>query len=306
MGEPLPETIAAYIFLIAVAGIYYLCALALDRKYKKKQVLNGREKLTLLIGAIGVCCITYGFYEPYHLKETHREIISSKLRPGQNLRIAHLSDLHCDRVQRVEGQVVPLLQKIKPDLIVFSGDASNNPKGEERFKKLFAEVAKVAPLYCVVGNHDTRAYHGDHTSTIKVKGEDWPGTLLNGVGRHIKVKEVPVYISGLGIDFENLYKPEKVPADEYGILLYHYPMGMKLAQQEQFDLFCCGHTHGGQIRLPIYGAIVTESTLGKKYDWGLYQVGNTAVSVTCGVGMTALPVRFLTPPEVAVLDIHCK
>lgn len=306
MGEPLVEKIGAYIFLLAVSGICYLCALALDKRYKKKQVLNTREKLTLLAGAIGMCCIVYGIYEPYHLKETHREIISSKLKPGQSLRIAHLSDLHCDRVQRVEGQLVPLLEKIKPDLIVFSGDASNNPKGEERFKRLFAEVAKIAPLYCVVGNHDTRAYRGDQTGPIKVKGEDWPGTLLNGVGRHIKVNEVPVYISGLGVDFENLYKPEKVPEHEYGILLYHYPMGMKLAQEEKFDLFCCGHTHGGQIRLPFYGAIVTESTLGKKYDWGLYQVGKTAVSVTCGVGMTALPVRFLTPPEVAVLDIHCK
>lgn len=304
MGNPIYETIGAYVFVTLLTAVGWFSYQALVKQFVKKQAITKREKLVLTIAAVGAGCIVYGFFEPYDLKQTRREVFSAKLKPGQHLRIAHISDMHCDKVARAESKLVPLLQKIRPDLIVFTGDASNNPKGETRFKEVFAEVAKVAPLYCVVGNHDSRAYHGDETSKIAVKGEDWPGTLLNGLGHQITINQIPIYISGLGIDFEHNYKPAKVPTDEYGILLYHYPMGIKLAQEENFDLFCCGHTHGGQIRLPLYGAIVTESTLGKEYDWGLYRVGNTDMSVTCGVGMTALPVRFLTPPEVAVLDIQ--
>lgn len=64
-----------------------------------------------------------------------------------------------------------------------------------------------------------------------------------------------------------------------------------------------GHTHGGQVRLPFYGALITMSTLGKKYEYGLYNVEGTNMFVSRGIGMTALPIRFLASPEVAVIDV---
>jgi predicted MPP superfamily phosphohydrolase len=69
------------------------------------------------------------------------------------------------------------------------------------------------------------------------------------------------------------------------------------------DLFCCGHTHGGQVRLPFYGALITNSALGKNYEAGLYYDHGTATYVSRGIGMIGLPVRFLCRPELTAIDI---
>jgi hypothetical protein len=74
------------------------------------------------------------------------------------------------------------------------------------------------------------------------------------------------------------------------------------------DLYLCGHTHGGQVRLPFYGALVTFSRYGKKYEAGEYIVGNTVMYVNRGVGMenNAPRIRFLTRPEVALIEVKPK
>ena len=71
-------------------------------------------------------------------------------------------------------------------------------------------------------------------------------------------------------------------------------------------LVLCGHTHGGQVRLPLFGAILTSSQLGKRYEMGLYREGNTQMYVSRGVGLEGLSaprVRFLAPPEVTLVTL---
>jgi predicted MPP superfamily phosphohydrolase len=75
------------------------------------------------------------------------------------------------------------------------------------------------------------------------------------------------------------------------------------------DLYLCGHTHGGQVALPLYGALVTLSKFGKKYESGMYTVGDTILYVNRGIGMEGgltPKVRFLARPEITVFDIVPK
>ena len=91
------------------------------------------------------------------------------------------------------------------------------------------------------------------------------------------------------------------------ILLYHAPDLMVEASQHEVDLYLCGHTHGGQVRLPGYGAILTSSQLGKRYEMGLYRSGRTQMYVSRGVGLEGLSaprVRFLAPPEITLVTMH--
>jgi predicted MPP superfamily phosphohydrolase len=163
-----------------------------------------------------------------------------------------------------------------------------------------SELAKIAPLYGVGGNHDSRS---------GTRRDIFAGTNmveLSGEGRFLEIKGNQVWINGVSVDKEaaiqkNFSPP---PKDTFSIFLYHYPTGVGLATKHNIDLFCTGHTHGGQVRLPLYGALITMSPLGKKYEYGLYKEGKTNVFVSRGVGMTALPIRFLAPPEIAVLDIR--
>jgi predicted MPP superfamily phosphohydrolase len=91
------------------------------------------------------------------------------------------------------------------------------------------------------------------------------------------------------------------------VLLYHSPELMPQATNQDIDLYLCGHTHGGQVRLPLIGPILTSSQLGRRFVMGLYRHGRTHLYVSRGVGlegMSAPRVRFLCPPEMTLVTIR--
>ncbi|MCJ7739225.1 MAG: metallophosphoesterase, partial [Anaerolineae bacterium] len=92
----------------------------------------------------------------------------------------------------------------------------------------------------------------------------------------------------------------------FTVLLYHTPDLMPEAAAAGVDLYLCGHTHGGQIRLPLFGALVTSSRFWKRYEMGRYEDGRTTMYVSRGIGMEGLGApraRFLAPPEIVAWDI---
>jgi len=97
-----------------------------------------------------------------------------------------------------------------------------------------------------------------------------------------------------------------IPPGEFSLLLYHYPDILGEAATRHIDLYCAGHTHGGQVALPLYGALVTLSQFGKRYEAGLYRQTETWMYVNRGIGMEggyAPRVRFWSAPELTVIDI---
>jgi predicted MPP superfamily phosphohydrolase len=93
---------------------------------------------------------------------------------------------------------------------------------------------------------------------------------------------------------------------DFNLLLHHSPDLAAYASNAGIDLQLSGHTHGGQIRLPLYGAIVTGSLYNKKFESGRYQVHDMTLYVTHGIGMegcAAPRVRFLCPPEIILWEI---
>ena len=100
---------------------------------------------------------------------------------------------------------------------------------------------------------------------------------------------------------------ELAPANSTRILLYHSPELMPMAQQYPIDLYLCGHTHGGQVRLPGYGAILTSSALGKRYEMGRYTEQNTTLYVSRGIGLEGLSaprMRLLCKPEITLVQLR--
>ena len=128
---------------------------------------------------------------------------------------------------------------------------------------------------------------------------------LNCRGTGLTVRDTSLYICGVDVDNETCLAEtlSMVPSEPFSIFLYHYPAGADAAQKKEIDLFLCGHTHGGQVRLPFYGALFTNSTRGKALEWGLYSRGKTRIHVSKGIGMTGLPIRFLAKPEIALIEI---
>jgi uncharacterized protein len=98
---------------------------------------------------------------------------------------------------------------------------------------------------------------------------------------------------------------KEVPPDAYSIFVYHYPDEI-YAVAGKVDLYCAGHTHGGQVALPLYGALLTLSRFGKRFEAGLYEVDGTQLYVNRGIGMEgsgAPRVRFFARPEITVYEI---
>jgi predicted MPP superfamily phosphohydrolase len=100
----------------------------------------------------------------------------------------------------------------------------------------------------------------------------------------------------------------QVPKEAFSIFLYHYPDEIH-SVSGKVDLYCAGHTHGGQVALPVYGALLTLSRFGKQFESGLFEVGGTTLYVNRGIGMEGMRaprVRFFARPEITVYEISSE
>ncbi len=298
-----------FLFLAVVVTVYLaavvLLVRAVRRRARRAAGLARRERwarrIAFPLAIVGVLCMAYGrFVEPYWLDVTHHRIVSSKLPPGTPpIRIVHVSDFHSDSTARLEERLPDVIAEQKPDLVVFTGDAANSPDGLPTFKRCLTRIAAIAPTYAVKGNWDLRRWA--------------PPDLFEGTGARgldaeavtATVRGVEFWIGGVW-DWHQLdFVLPQAPDDRFSILLYHYPVGAYKVAEHGIDLYCCGHTHGGQVALHFYGALITLSHYGKRFEAGRYDVEDTTLYVNRGIGMEgSMPrVRFCARPEVAVFDL---
>jgi hypothetical protein len=135
---------------------------------------------------------------------------------------------------------------------------------------------------------------------------------LDDAVRRLALPGGDLYLVGISNDFRPAAdrslqaRLAGIPTEAYTLLLYHTPDLIATAAAGGVDLYLAGHTHGGQIRLPLYGAIVTFSEYGKRYEAGRYTFGSTSLYVNRGLGMEGwiFPrVRFWCPPEVVQIEL---
>jgi predicted MPP superfamily phosphohydrolase len=268
----------------------------------KSELFLNRYLVLHVVAAAGVGCWLYGhFIEPNWIQVNTTTIRTPKLQTI-GFRLVQITDLHCDWKIRNEEKMVRIINDLQPDIVVATGDYLNHTLGlphlRDALKRLEAPLGKFA----VTGNQDLK----------------WPLPLhlLDGTGfRWLNHETVSVTkgsdsIGISGINFVLADIPvdsvKALPADRFNVFLYHTPDLIEEACGPGVDLYLCGHTHGGQICLPWWGAMMTFSKFGKKYESGLYRVGGTTLYVNRGLGLESRPapqVRFLARPEIAVFEI---
>jgi predicted MPP superfamily phosphohydrolase len=265
-----------------------------------------------IVEGLGTLLVVYGFWiEPSRLLVTRETLESSKLRLKDPLRILHIGDLHVERTSVRERKLAEWARRLEPDLILFSGDVLNystvgDPIASKEARAVLSGLWAPHGVYAVAGSPPV-----DRKDVLGEIYQDLEVTLLDGTS-------VRLHIQGSDIDLFGLsctHNPDRdVPAlgalepdaNAFAILLHHSPDLAPEAAQKGFDLQLSGHTHGGQVRLPIWGAIFTSSVLGKRFEAGRYQLGDMTLYVTRGVGMegkAAPRVRFLCPPEIVLWEI---
>ena len=300
----------AFVALYVAAGT--ICTRAILRRIRKKpapvmsQARRWLRRSVLVLAGVGIVCLAYAYFiEPYWLETTHVTLQNSKLPAGAGpVRIVHISDLHCDATMKLEERLVDAIAAAKPDLIAFTGDAINDHEAREMFRNCMTRLAAIAPTFAVKGNWDV--WLVPETGLF-----DGMGVIeLDGGGVELQVRGATVWVAGAsvgpGAQEKIAAALDAAPPGVLKVLLHHWPREIYLAQQHGADLYLCGHTHGGQVALPFYGAIITLSKFGKRFEAGLYHVGDTAMYVSRGIGMeggTITRLRFCARPEMTIIEI---
>ena len=288
---------------------------------KKKFPLTRRDLLKLARVAaldfllLAMVCAGYGFLiEPNRFKvETIHLKLPRLSRRFSDLRVAQISDIHmggwmnATRLRRV----VDLVIAQKPDILLITGDFligyDFNDASQQAINdliKVLSPLAASIPTFAVLGNHDcwisAKAVRQmlcscgitDLTNRVFTLTRGDERLHLCGVddvwGGNIHLGDVIAQLKGDGV----------------AILLAHEPdFAVTSAATGRFDLQLSGHTHGGQVVLPILGPLRLPY-LGRKFPSGLYKVREMFQYTNRGVGMTRLPIRINCPPEITLFVLE--
>jgi hypothetical protein len=231
--------------------------------------------------------------------------------------IALLSDFHYDPYFSVHPlrSSIGMVNGLHPDLIVLTGDFVTEPfSGDKAIKakaadagepcaELLRQMQATCGLWAVLGNHDVAT---DPDRVINA---------LRSVGIQVLGNQsVPIERSGgrfwlAGVDDVMEKRSDldaalhRVPADESVILLAHEPDFAEYVARFPVDLQLSGHSHGGQVRIPFVRPLWLPP-LGKKYVWGLYNIGGLTLYTNPGLGTVGVPVRMNCPPEITFLTLR--
>jgi len=230
--------------------------------------------------------------------------------------VAFLSDFHYDPYFSVHPlhAAIPMVNDFRPDLIVLGGDFVSVPLiGDDRKAAFAAEPCArllrqmTAPhgIWAVLGNHDEGTDHKRVTGALQ--GENIQ--VLANQSQAIERDGARIWLAGVNDVLSKTADLPKtlrrVPAGEAVILLAHEPDFADQAAKYPIDLQLSGHSHGGQVRIPLLPPLYLPK-MAKKYIWGSYQVGSLKLYTTAGLGTIGVPIRLNCPPEITLLTLRAS
>lgn len=263
--------------------------------------------MTIFIVLVIVFLI-YALYQNKNVGVTFQQFYSEKVQKEK--RIVHLSDVHNDLFGKNNCRLIELIESVSPDYIFITGDLLDSRRTNvERCYYLVEKLIKIAPIYFVTGNHESRK---TFYPRFKEKLIELGVVVLDN--RKVKIEEINV----VGIDDpgfkarqnETVFRQivdqqlKEIELEEFNFLLAHRPQYFDIYAKYGFDLIFTGHAHGGQIRLPIIGGLFSpQQGVFPKYTNGVYRLNSSQMIVSRGLGNSQFPLRVFNNPEIIVVDI---
>jgi len=233
--------------------------------------------------------------EPNWIQVTHHTI---RAHVSQSLKIAHLTDLHTSRLGFREKSLLRSLQREKPDVIVITGDALSPWGSYDEERPLLRSLHAPLGVWLVRGNWENWRRMDKEREFYRQSGVQF---LLN------RNSQIAPGVFLIGLDDANYGNADLqnatngIPFGAYRIALFHSPLFFSKSAG-QYDLALAGHTHGGQVRIPLLPPLWLPEGIGP-YVEGWFQKNGSQMYVSRGLGMTILPVRFDCRPELAIITV---
>ena len=222
-----------------------------------------------------------------------------RVRVGQGpstCRLVHFSDVHHKGDRDYLRTVVDTINAQNPDFVCFTGDIVEQKQHLPAALEILSGIK--SPLFGVPGNHDftSQIPFEPVRECFAATGGDW---LMNS---RREIADGKINLIGTICLIPQLPVPPSRPGAK-NILLTHYPADVKRLDDRKFDLLLAGHSHGGQVRLPLLGSIVLPHHVGD-YDMGLYQTPAGPLYVNPGIGYIGhFDIRFNCRPEITVIEV---
>jgi hypothetical protein len=272
-----------------------------------------------LLGGAGLALYS-GELERHWIEVTQIDILLHRLPAAfDGWRIAQISDIHMDEYSEpfFLRHAIEKINRMEPDAVFLTGDyVSDGPLGNSfargaawRCARILREL-RCGKVYAILGNHDVSVGANEVTAALTANGIP----VLTNACLPIERGGGRIWLAGLddpvmGDPDPNLAIPasiRNVPnepvvlmchAPDYADNLLAHPAGRAV------DLMLSGHTHGGQVRLPLVGALELPS-MGKRYIEGLFRLGSMQLYVNRGIGTVGLPFRLDCPPEITLMTLR--
>ncbi len=261
------------------------------------------------VALAGGLALVDAFWEPTRLKVTRVELpVNDWSDQLAGVRLAHLSDLHVGGTgwwRDTIARAVESCNRAEVDLVAITGDLIGSAAGPGPALELLSALRSDRPRFAVLGNHDH--VHGGRPLQELLEGLDRLGIVV--LRNQVASVESPVgrlWVAGVDDGYsmrDNLGRVRLAlgPDDFPRLLLTHYPDIADWLRPGEFQLSLAGHSHGGQIRLPILSYLASNLHARTKYQAGLFRVNGNLLYVTPGLGVSGIPLRFRNWPELATL-----
>jgi uncharacterized protein len=260
----------------------------------------------------GVCAATvaavpatwYGVaYEPANIEIVRRSQTIRNLPARLNgLTAVQISDLHLSQTTSIHVKMVELIQGLKPDLVLVTGDFVDVLSGVGDVVDLLSNLKPPRGIWGVAGNWD-------HTSN----SVDALQQAMTAAGAHFLINQAAQLDAGfwiVGVDDPATANQDvdgslqDVPSGAPRILMAHSPDIVDSLGDHHFDLILSGHTHGGQIDLPMINGAWLKNGATRLYTQGLFDIHGSPLYVNRGIGMTTVPVRIACRPEITHITFN--
>ena len=277
-----------------------------------------------VVGA-GLLCVAYGVFVErtwFRLARYRLDILPAGAHDP--VRILHLSDLHY--IQHDPRKTRFIAKLPTADITIVTGDMLGEPEAVDTVVAALRPVRGTTASYFVLGSNDyfrprPKSYlryfrrHRPTTGGRPGASKELVAALEGDGWIHLKNMSTQLSLDGTRLEITGMDDPHihrgdiraaiRSEPDRFGLAVVHSPDPVPELAALGYDLVVAGHTHGGQVRLPVVGALVTNSHIPRSMARGLLRVGDTYVHVSPGMGTSKYaPFRFLCRPEATLIELR--